>query len=47
MIKFIISLIILTLLITYAISPGMKFLRRFASAEKKRLDKYFSEDDKS
>lgn len=39
MIKFLLSLILLTLIITYAIMPTIHFLVMFVKAEGKRIDK--------
>lgn len=39
MIRFLLSIIILTLLITYAIIPLIKYFKRFIKAEGKRIDK--------
>jgi F0F1-type ATP synthase membrane subunit b/b' len=38
MIRLLLSIIILTLLITYAIIPFMKYIQKFFSKEAKRID---------
>lgn len=42
MIRFILSVIILTLLLTYAVAPLIKYFKRFVKAEGKRMDKAFT-----
>lgn len=42
MIKFLLSIIILTLLITYAIVPFVKYIKRFGKKEIQRVDKSLS-----
>jgi cytochrome c oxidase assembly protein Cox11 len=44
MIRFLLSIIILTLLITYAIVPFVKYVIRFFKAEGKRINKSFEKD---
>lgn len=41
MIRFLLAIIILTLLITYAIIPLIKYFKRFFTKEGKRIDKAF------
>ncbi len=41
MIRFLLSVIILTLIITYAIIPFVKYLRKFFTKEIDRIDKAF------
>lgn len=42
MIRFLLSLIILTLIITYLIIPAVKYIEKFFSSEGKRIDKAFT-----
>ncbi|WP_170958676.1 hypothetical protein [Bacillus wiedmannii] len=44
MVRFILSIIILTLLITYAIIPFVKYLEKFFKKEAKRIDKSLNDN---
>lgn len=44
MVRFILSVIILTLLITYAIIPFVKYLEKFFKKEVKRIDKSLNDN---
>lgn len=51
MIRLLLSLIILTLIITYLIIPAVKYIKKFIDKEAKRIDKAFTnkkekDDDK-
>lgn len=41
--RFVLSVIILTLLITYAIIPAIKYLGKFVKSESKRADNAFND----
>lgn len=45
MIRFILAIIILTLIITYAILPAIKYLKKFFAAESKRIKNTFEKDE--
>jgi len=46
MIRFLLSIIILTLLITYVIIPAVKYIKKFFKAEAERIDKSFNSKEK-
>lgn len=44
MVRLVISIIIFTLLVTYAIIPFVKYLRKFFKAEATRIEKSFQDN---
>lgn len=46
MIRFLLALIILTLLISYAIVPFVKYIMKFFAKEAERIDKAFNNKEK-
>lgn len=45
MIRFLLSIIILTLLITYAVIPFIKYIKKLFKAEIKRINKAYEEKE--
>ena len=46
MIRFLLSVIIITLLITYAVIPAIKYIKSLANKEAKRIDKGLTKTNK-
>lgn len=47
MIRFLLSIIILTIIITYVIIPLVNFIKGFVRSEGKRIDEVFNPDTKT
>lgn len=47
MLRFLLSLIILTLIITYLVIPAVKRLKKFGKSEVKRIDEVFNSKEKT
>lgn len=47
MIRFLLSLMILVLIVTYLVLPAIKYFNRFLKSEGKRIDNIFNKEKKS